>query len=91
MNYFNFQLIQPFNKNICYDAEKKQLLKQLQQLKKINVYCVIYGTCDYDKNYFLSFLAETNTKKAETLKDYINTMLTNQNWTLNKFEVKGKK
>jgi hypothetical protein len=79
MNYFNFQFIQPFNKNICYEVEKKQLLQQLQDLKKFNVYCCIYGTTDYNQTYFLSFLAETKIRTVEALKEIINKIAIMQN------------
>ena len=79
MKHFNFKLVQPFNKNSCYDFEKMQLLKQLQHLKKFNVYCVIYGTADYDQTYFFQFLAETKTRSTEALKHYINSVLINSN------------
>lgn len=87
MKYFNFKLVQPFHKNICYDVEKKQLL---QNLKKINVYCVIYGTADYEQTYFFQFLAETKARSTDALKDYINSVLINSNWKLDNLEVKEK-
>ena len=90
MKYFNFKLVQPFNKNSCYDFEKKQLLQQLQQLKKFNVYCVIYGTSDYDQTYFFHFLAETKTRSTEALKDSINSILINGNWKLDNLDAKEK-
>lgn len=90
MNYFNFQIVQPYNKNICYEVEKKQLLKQLQDLKKFNVYCCIYGTIDYDKTYFLSFLAETKKRTLEQLKESINKIAIINSWKLTQFEVKEK-
>ena len=86
MNYFNFEVVQPWNKNSCYEVEKKQLLKQLQQLKKFNVYCCIYGTTDYGQTYFFYFLAETKKRKVELLKDYINNIIKSQNWKLINFE-----